>query len=348
MANRNIAGTRVHADLAVITVGHRQPADPLSRKWSGKRTRYIANPWASLAVSAIRPDDPVLLIGTGLTAVDVIVSLNHPNRTAPIVAVSRRGLKPQSHLRRSARAAVLAPEIVALLDGPEPLTAGRLLHQVRCWVESRKAIGIAWQQAIDGLRPITSLLWSQLNLTERKRFLRHVRPFWETHRHRIAPSIADSIEELKRNSLLEIAAGNVHSAEGDDQSVNVTLAMRDGATRTQRFAWVVNCTGPGPHSARDTHRFLIPLLEEGVLSCDDLGLGVITDEEGYALDADGATYSDLLIAGTLRKATLWEATAVPELREQAQSAARTALDTLLSPRSHEESVQVARMTKQLT
>jgi uncharacterized NAD(P)/FAD-binding protein YdhS len=95
-----------------------------------------------------------------------------------------------------------------------------------------------------------------------------------------------------------------------------------------RVAWVINCTGPGIHHRRSTHPILSPLLESGVLGDDVFGLGLQTDVAGRAVDAQGKVHADLLIAGTLRKSTLWESTAVPELRQQAAAVARIALETL--------------------
>jgi uncharacterized NAD(P)/FAD-binding protein YdhS len=191
--------------------------------------------------------------------------------------------------------------------------------------------GIVWQQVVDGLRAETPLLWSLLNARERSRFLRHVRPFWEIHRHRTAPEVADAIERLRSERKLDFAAGSLTSAEADAEGVDVTFCGRGHSTaRTVRVSWVVNCTGPGVHNRHTTHAFLRPLLEDGTLCNDELSLGLLTDSSGRAIGANGEPLHNLLVAGTLRKATLWESTAVPELREQAQVAALTALDALLS------------------
>ncbi len=321
-------GITVDAELVIVAAGHQPPADPIEKQWTGSRARYVRNPWASLVPSLIRPTDPVLMIGSGLTAVDVAMTLNQRNRTAPIVAISRHGLAPRAHLRQPAPAARCSAEISALLENPGGLSTRRLVHEIRCWVRSEKARGIAWQQAIDGLRPVTSDLWRLLSTSERNRFLRHARSFWETHRHRVAPAVADDLEEMKRRGVFEIAAGKISSVEASDDSVQVIFTMRDGTTRIQHFAWVVNCTGPGAHTATSTHSFLRPHLQERTLACDELALGLLSDPEGRALDGDGNVQEDLLIVGTLRKSTLWESTAVPELRKQAQTAARVALETL--------------------
>jgi uncharacterized NAD(P)/FAD-binding protein YdhS len=149
----------------------------------------------------------------------------------------------------------------------------------------------------------------------------------------MAPEVADRIGRLRDSKVLEVAAGTLLSSVADADGVDVTLRCRGGsATRSLRVAWVVNCTGPGVHDRRSTHPILRPLLEAGTLSADALGLGLCTDDKGRALTSGGETHPDLLVAGTLRKSTLWESTAVPELREQARVAAELALETVLGNR----------------
>jgi uncharacterized NAD(P)/FAD-binding protein YdhS len=156
--------------------------------------------------------------------------------------------------------------------------------------------------------------------------LRHARPFWEVHRHRMAPDIAAQIAQLRARGILDLAAGALLSAEADAEGINVKLSSRRSTeTRELRVSWVLNCTGPGTHGRQGTHPILRPLIEAGVLLDDPLGLGLRTDADGRALRAGGEAHANLLIAGTLRKSTLWESTAVPELRQQAATAAQIAL-----------------------
>jgi uncharacterized NAD(P)/FAD-binding protein YdhS/predicted metal-dependent enzyme (double-stranded beta helix superfamily) len=324
-------GRSFHADLAILAVGHRPPDDPLKNGWTGPRTRLVTDPWASLVLSQIGPDEPVLLIGSGLTAIDVILTLDRPDRAAPIIAISRRGLMPMPHLREHKAAADLPALANDLLDEEKTLTISRLVSMLRGHTAAACESGTEWQQVIDCLRPLASRLWQRLGVEERSRFLRHVRPFWEVHRHRMAPPVADTIDRLRREKMLEVAAGALVAAKADADGIEVTFSRRGtSATRTERVSWVVNCTGPGVHNRHATHPFLRPLLNDGTLSNDELSLGLLTDDCGRAFDASGNLHHDLLIAGTLRKATLWESTAVPELRQQAQTAARTALDALSS------------------
>jgi len=327
------AGRELHADLAVVTLGHRPPNDELAHRFKGPRNRFVADPWSTLVLSQIGPDEPVLLLGSGLTAVDAILTLDRADRTAPLTVVSRRGLVPLPHTREPPATDDVSRLVAQWLDPSMPLTVRRLVRTLREAVASAAARGVDWRPVVDGLRPSIAKLWRRLDPAERARFLRHVRPFWEVHRHRMAPEVADRIGRLRDSKVLEVAAGTLLSSVADADGVDVTLRCRGGsATRSLRVAWVVNCTGPGVHDRRSTHPILRPLLEAGTLSADALGLGLCTDDKGRALTSGGETHPDLLVAGTLRKSTLWESTAVPELREQARVAAELALETVLGNR----------------
>jgi uncharacterized NAD(P)/FAD-binding protein YdhS len=150
----------------------------------------------------------------------------------------------------------------------------------------------------------------------------------------MAPDVADTIDRLRRENKLQVAAGALISATADTTGIDVTLSTRGGApTKTVRVSWVINCTGPGVQNRHSTHPILRPLLEAGTLCDDELSLGLRTDPAGRALNAAGNPLPTLLVAGTLRKSTLWESTAVPELRQQAQTIAQIALATLLTSAS---------------
>jgi uncharacterized NAD(P)/FAD-binding protein YdhS/predicted metal-dependent enzyme (double-stranded beta helix superfamily) len=327
------AGGRVfRADFGIITLGHRPPAEEFIRRWKGPRTRFVADPWAALVLSQIGPDEPVLVLGSGLTAVDALLTLDRSDRTAPLTVVSRRGLLPQPHAREPKTADDVSPLVARWLDPSQPLKVRELVRALRDRAERASVKGIDWRQVIDGLRPFIARIWERLSPSERARFLRHVRPFWEIHRHRMAPAVAVRLGQLRDRNILDLTAGALVSAEADADGINITLSCRGSSlTRRLRVAWVVNCTGPGIHHRRSTHPILRPLLNSGILADDALGLGLQTDADGRAIKADGGVHTNLLIAGTLRKSTLWESTAVPELREQSVVVAGIALQRITSP-----------------
>ena len=330
------AGKSLDAELLVVALGHRPPDDPLAGQWTGPRHRFVCDPWAALVLNQISPGEPVLLLGTGLTAVDAILTLNRHERTAPIIAVSRRGLMPLAHIAPPAPAADISDLTARWLDPAGKLTALGLVRDLRIKIAAAKNVGLDWRQVIDGLRPSIAQLWQRLDRPERKKFLRRLRSFWEVHRHRMAPNIAETIAALRHKGALEIMAGALQCAVADKNGIDVTIATRSegGSKKTIRVSWVINCSGPGVHNRHTTHAVLRPLLEQGIICEDELHLGLLTDPVGRALDKKGRPLPTLLVAGTLRKSTLWESTAVPELRQQAQSAAQTAIETLHGAVAH--------------
>lgn len=339
----------VSAQAVILATGHRPPDDPLEGRWSGSRTRYVEDPWATLVLSAIRPDETVVLLGSGLTSIDVVLSITKQPRSAPIVALSRRGLLPAAHAPSPVPPRDPSPWLLPLLEHPERLTARALFHGVRASVKEitrSHSVGSApseqstpagssadsgrdgnWRSVIDGLRPFTARIWQALanKPSEAKRFLRVVRPYWEIHRHRMAPHIADKINALKEEGALVSCGARVLRAEATTEEVLLTLQRRGGGTETLRADWVVNCTGPG--ASASVTPVVSSLVAGDVLEFDPLGLGVNTDSLGRAT-AKGAVHPDLVVVGTLRKAQLWESTAVPELRVQARDAARTLAEQL--------------------
>jgi uncharacterized NAD(P)/FAD-binding protein YdhS len=323
------AGERSAAvDAVVLAIGHRPPDDPVGERWHGPRTRWIGDPWSSLALSTVEPHEPVLLLGTGLTAVDVVLSLGGARRTAPVTALSRHGLLPAGHARGAVAPADLAAALESFRAAPK-LTTAALLRAVRAAADRAADLGHDWRGVIDALRPHTAGLWRRLDAGERLRFMKHVRPFWEIHRHRVAPPVAAELEAARAAGRLTTLAGRIERVVADDDGATVHWRPRggrdSGEARVCRVAWVVNCTGPGAHARSRTHPLVAQMCDQRLLTPDELGLGVLTaedgDDAGLAISAGGRVDPRLAVVGTLRKAALWESTAVPELRQQAAAAA---------------------------
>ena len=184
---------QLEADIAVLAIGNFPPepppiADPSFYDTPG----YRPDPWAPEALSDLDPQAPVLLIGTGLTMVDTTISLLDRGHTGPIHALSRRGLLPRRHGTGAATAAV------ALIERPLPTTAAGLTRLLREEVAAVAEPGRDWRAVIDGLRPATQDIWQAMPFKERARFIRHLRPWWEVHRHRVPPAVSDRIEAALR------------------------------------------------------------------------------------------------------------------------------------------------------
>ncbi len=308
-------GQRLSATQVVLAQGNLPPS-----RLPGFAAEVLAHPayvgqpfaadWPRLAGVG-----PVLLIGTGLTACDVALSLHAAGHRGPIVAVSRRGLVPQAH-RPAAR---LVQHPVAPAEA-WPATARGLLRELRKQVDQAAAAGIDWREVITSLRPISPALWRRLPVQERERFLRHLRPYWDSHRHRAAPATAAAVAELIAENQLQIQRMRVVGAAvaGDQLAVRFQHG-RDVVE--DRYAAVINCTGPASDPASDP--MLARLLAQGLVTADPLGLGLATTDAGQCLGPTGIPVPGLYVVGPLRRATAWEATAVHELAGQAADMART-------------------------
>jgi uncharacterized NAD(P)/FAD-binding protein YdhS len=321
--------TSLRAEAVILTVGHRPPSDPIGKRWSGPQTRFISDPWRPFATNVVGPDDAAVILGSGLTAVDTVLSLNQQPRRAPITLVSRHGLVPQAHAANPAAPVDLNSLISEIVAAPGVVSAHGLLRQLRRKVRELAPTGGDWRSVVDGLRPHTATLWRSMPLAERQQFLARLRPFWEVHRHRMALAVAEPFHELLTRGDVRLVAGRVESAQADNETVRLLVRPR-GSSQVIEAAtsWVINCTGPLPSNSVESNPVIGSLLVSGVLRPDELSLGIDTTRNGNAIAADGQEVPDLFLVGTLRKSTDWESTAVPELRNQAATAAEGALGLL--------------------
>jgi uncharacterized NAD(P)/FAD-binding protein YdhS len=304
------------ARRVVLAIGNFPPADPpVADRSFYADPRYARDPWAPGALDT-DPDAPVLLIGTGLTMLDVALALRNRGRRAPIEAVSRHGLLPQPH-RESAVAPAHQPPPADLDTWPRT-TAG-LLRRLRAEVDRAAEAGIDWREVHTSLRAGTPALWQSLPEAERDRFLRHARPYWETHRHRSSPQTAAAIETMLADRTLRVTAGRVLAHRPDAANLRVVVRPRDGSPDREIVAGrVVNCTGPDTDVQRVDDPLVQSLLAQGTAVPDPLGLGLRTTADGELVDSGGEGHGDLFLVGPLRKGLLWENTAVPELRVEAE------------------------------
>jgi uncharacterized NAD(P)/FAD-binding protein YdhS len=312
-------GRELRADRAVLAIGNYPPSDlPVADPGFYASLRYARDPWSPDACER-DPGQPVLLLGTGLTMLDLALALRDSDQQAPIYALSRRGLLPQAH-----RVAAKPPPH---LDPPATLdrwpdTALGMLRELRREVREAAGERHDWREVVTSIRDETPALWQRLSPAERERFLRHVRPYWETHRHRSSPETALAIETMLASGALQVIAGRLVGFEENADGVTVSYRRRGRPElETLRVGKVVNCTGPDTDLERVREPLVASLLREGLVRPDPLGLGLDSDEEGRLLDAEGHPSARLVLVGPLRKGRLWENTAVPELRREAERTA---------------------------
>jgi uncharacterized NAD(P)/FAD-binding protein YdhS len=301
----------------VVTTGWLPLRDPpvADRSFYNSR-RYVRDVWAPGELAHRVGSKDLFIIGTGLTMIDVAVTLSGRGHTGRIYTMSRRGLIPQTHGPSTPPAPF--PPVDQL-----PGTARALLHWVRG--EARAAVqeGGDWLGVLDALRPMTAALWQRLPLTERQRFLRHPGPFWETHRHRVPTEVASVLDQMRANGQLIRLSGRIVRYDEGRESVRVTIQPRNQTEQSVvEVAAVINCTGASVDCRNDRPPLLESLVARGLAQPDPLGLGLVSDADGALLDAQGQPSPGLFTVGAYRKGAIWETTAVPDLRVQAAALAR--------------------------
>jgi hydroxyacylglutathione hydrolase len=303
------SGRILFADKVVIAPGNFPPGDPHLPGRTPHSLRYVSNPWKASALGDVSGDKSILLVGSGLTSVDLAITLRRCGFRGTIHILSRRGLLPQSH-----KAAAVWPPF---WNEQSPRTVRGLLRLIRAQVEVAEKAGNGWRAVIDSLRPFSQEIWRSLSLKERRRFLRHLRPHWDVHRHRVAPAIGVRLASQIQDGQIEVHAGRITTYAEDIDGVDVAYRGRgSGQLERLRVDRVINCTGPESDCRKVDEPFLTNLMRQKLARPDSLFLGLDVSPDGALMDGEGAA-SDLLYAiGPVRKGTLWETVAVPELRVQ--------------------------------
>ena len=311
------SGSTVTAAHVVLALGNLPPADPgVADPELVASDRYEPDPWDPGLAERAQRDEKVLLLGTGLTMVDVALTLSKHDAPASILTVSRQGLLPQKHRRN------LAPPNRWFELPPSEVNLSELISRIESEIASAQARGGDWREVIDALRPYTNRIWRRLNDEDREEFVRHLSRRWDVHRHRMAPEIGRTLEVLRASGRLRLARGRVQRMRLRSQRdgggvVEVTLDLAEGQSANFRVDRLVNCTGPALDLESGREPVLGGLFRDGFVRPGPLGLGLDHDSRGALLDSHGTPSTMLSTIGPLRKGRLWETTAIPEIRTQA-------------------------------
>jgi uncharacterized NAD(P)/FAD-binding protein YdhS len=313
------AGRLVVADRVVLAVGNQPPHNPAGVQQLNSVRSYTADPWGPGVLDDMDALEPIALVGSGLTAVDVVVEASSHGHRGTIHAVSRHGLLPCRH-----RPAPPRPHFEL---GGKPLTARTLLHTVRTEAARCQVEGGDWRSVVDGIRPIAQSLWRSLDRPERQRFVRHVASHWDVHRHRVAPEIDDLLQRRIREGTLVVIAGRLVSLSERGGRVAVTFQRRgESHNETITVGRVINCTGPARDIRLSASKLMQSMLANGISRPGPLALGLDVSDHGALISRDGHAQDWLYAIGPLLKDHLWETTAVRELRTQAAELARRLLE----------------------
>jgi uncharacterized NAD(P)/FAD-binding protein YdhS len=320
-------GEAVHADAVILATGN-EPPRPLAAHLSRPvRRLVIENPWDSKLIAEIPSDAAVLLAGTSLTAVDAAVELLQRGHRGPIFAVSRRGLLPRSH-------GPIAPAPEGFIHALPSSLRGVIRH-VRA-LSANDPRGEKWRRAFTELRGIAPALWRGWSNTERRRFLRHVRPFWDAHRHRLAPRVYAKISRAISAGQLTMLRGRIEGIEHQSPRDALRVTVRQPrAQRSLEVARIINCTGPEADPARAANPLLQGLVGDSIAQPDPLGLGLVVDSASRVVSGAGSAHRTLHALGSLTRGSRWEVTSIPEVREQANVIVRELLHTFANDAGRE-------------
>ncbi|WP_441236147.1 FAD/NAD(P)-binding protein [Bradyrhizobium sp. 930_D9_N1_4] len=301
-------GAPLTGTLAVLATGHDAAASRLPRH---------ADPWASPADAGIDSNATVLILGTGLSMVDYVLSLLRHGHQGRIVAMSRRGLLPRAHRR---------VEAMRLGEGEIPF--GARIGVLLSWFRRRIAIHVAeggdWRSAIDAVRPFTQRLWQELPPESRRRFLEHARAWWDVHRHRTAPEVEARIAEALSTGRLTVIPGKLVTVVPNTDRALVRYRRRGRSELSElEIGAIVDCTGIVRDPGASSNPAVRSLLDAGHARIDPLRIGIDVTPDCAIVDRLGSPSRRLYAIGPLTRAAFWEIIAVPDIRQQcAELAAR--------------------------
>lgn len=277
----------------------------------------VHNPWSTSALQGVSLEDTILIAGSGLTMVDMVASLKAQRFRGRVIAVSRRGLLPKAHRE------LLCKWPTPHFSVQERSSILSLLRAVRRQVKEAASQGVDWRAVIDSLRPITVELWRGLSRAQQAQFLRHLRPYWDIHRHRMAPCVEEMLVSWQRSGQLQIERGCIAGVEeAKDRVVNVELAKRgDKTSASLRVQRIIYATGL--KTIKDQGGLLNSLLKSGIVQADALNLGLNVDDDLSLFDGAGEKAKGLWALGPLIRGVFWECTSVPDIRVHAQQLSRS-------------------------
>jgi uncharacterized NAD(P)/FAD-binding protein YdhS len=314
-------GGSVSAERVALATGNEPPASLPGSGALAAHSAWAGNPWLPWEDRLPPNGGSIVLLGTGLTTVDALITLQALNWQGSIHAVSRHGWLPHSHFRG-----------IAYNDFPPPgvdlaglgLAALVTLMEEHC--ARLRQMGENPAIVVDKMRPHTQRVWQSFTLEERLEFARDHAPLWNVLRHRIAPEIHREVTAMQASGQLHVVAAAIESVEAAGAQVNVHLRDANGARSTIGGDLVINGTGPRTRFTETQNPLLRNLLRRGLIAPDEMGMGVRVADDHTVIARDGKASATLLALGPLLRGTLWETIAVPELRGQAWRVARTILD----------------------
>jgi uncharacterized NAD(P)/FAD-binding protein YdhS len=312
-------GSELLVDAVVLALG-----------WQGSRTipqftpevqtapGFIPNSWQPQTLERIEAEQSVLVVGTGLSMFDTVLSLQARGHRGKVVALSRRGLMPQPHAPNGRHH--LDPELVEWVTTPETGRLGQKLKRLRAEIRAQRPASRNWRALIAALRPLTPQIWQAWTAAEKSRFQRHYSTFWDIHRHRCAPQSWSRVQEWIDAGQLSVLAARIQSIQVAPNGLDVRWLPR-GAPKTAEykatFQAIINCLGPSTSLQTSPQPLVRQLLSAELIAPDSSGLGIDCSDDLQVISARGNRLNGLFVVGPMLRGKFGEATAVPELRHHA-------------------------------
>ena len=302
------SGQLYEFDALVMATGNLPPHVPAPLRHLPSSV-LTEDPWEGSVAEGLRPFSEVLVVGTGLTMIDVSMTVLNSVRGARVHGVSRHGLVPLSHENpwRPRHDAPSVDDVTSWFAGAQAIQALRpAMAYLRGWGED-------WRRGLDSLRPVTQAMWQSMDDTTKEAFVSRLSRFWDVHRHRMAPPIGARFNALRSAGRISLHPATVVDAQVNENG-RVTVLLSDGSVLV--VDKVVVCTGP--NGQVDADPLARAMVDSGTAAPGPLGMGYQVDAEtGAMIGMDEVTHERLFAVGPLRKGVLWETTAMPEIREQA-------------------------------
>lgn len=303
-------GDTVAADRILLATGNQAPASFPGSEDALNHPAYCADPWSGWQTKLPSEDEDIVVLGTGLSMVDVFLTLNESEWRGRLIAISRNGKLPQSHFRGIEYPDFLPPN-------PEDLGLDRLVELLEEHCGQLRRLGANPGIVVDRLRPHTQRIWQKFSAGEKRRFLESHSARWNVVRHRIAQPIHQLLTEAITDGRVRVVQGSIECLEVAGDRLNVKTLDKTGVESTHESALVINCTGPRAGFSETSLPLYRSLIKRGLIRSDELDMGIDVAPDFAVMDESGSRSGFLFAIGPLMRGSLWETTAVPELRGQA-------------------------------
>jgi uncharacterized NAD(P)/FAD-binding protein YdhS len=309
--------THINAKKVVLALGHfsSQSLPALNSIPS----HFIYEPWDAERFKSIPSQFPIVILGTGHTAIDAVLRLQQQKTNTKIVLISRRGFLPHSHRATSGRVNGVFPGWLGDIS-PSVRSYTRV---IRAQIKKHVGLGGDWRDVFNQIRAHTPALWKTLSLRERKRFLSKILPYWDVHRHRLAPHVGEQIDDLRQGKIIRLVAGRIQSIHSHGNLLKINYRNPLSQTiQTVEAGVIINCTGPNYDLSKVDDLLIKALLRKKYICQDPLQIGLELSDNYQLKNQRYQKQDNLYYIGPMLKARYWEAIAVPELREHVQRLAK--------------------------